>query len=81
MDTLIIHVLVCVHAEIRVDKDSNDIHIYDGRGSSVVLHTFDKLHNNPVVMMKVIIMFHLEDVTEIFCLHVTYHGTFIYVVY
>jgi len=42
----------CVNV-IRANKDSNDIHIYDGRGSSDFLYTFDKLHNNPVVMMKV----------------------------
>ena len=45
---------------IRADKDSNSIHVYDGRGSSDVLHTFDKLHYNPVVMMKVMIMFKLD---------------------
>jgi len=60
----VVFVLCC--SVIRADKDSNNIHIYDGRGSSVVLHTFDKLHNNPVVMMKVIIMFNLEYVTGIF---------------
>jgi len=38
---------------LRADKDSNNIHVYDGRGSSDILYTFDKLHNSPVVMMKV----------------------------
>lgn len=41
-----------VQALAVANKDSNDIHIYDGRGSSDFLYTFDKLHNNPVVMMK-----------------------------
>ena len=45
---------VLLHLLSRADKDSNSIHVYDGRGSSDVLHTFDKLHNNPIVMMKVI---------------------------
>jgi len=48
-------VLLCFYVDaIRADRDSSIIHVYDGRGSSDILHTFDKLHSNPVVMMKVI---------------------------
>ena len=38
---------------VSADRNGNSIHVYDGRGSSDVLHTFDKLHGHPVVMMKV----------------------------
>jgi len=38
----------------RADRDSSSIHVYDGRGSSDIIHTFDKLHSSPVIMMKVI---------------------------
>jgi len=49
-----VHVpLCCCVNVIRADRDSSSIRVYDGRGSSDVLHTFDKLHSNPVVMMKV----------------------------
>lgn len=52
---------------IRADRDSSSIHVYDGRGSSDVLHTFDKMHSHPVVLMKVMVMFRLECVVWIFC--------------
>jgi len=44
----------CYVNVIRADRDSSSIHVYDGRGSSDILHTFDKLHSHPVVLMKVI---------------------------
>jgi len=50
-----IHVPLCFCVNVcSADRDSSSIRVYDGRGSSDVLHTFDKLHSNPVVMMKVI---------------------------
>jgi len=42
---------------VRADRDSSSICVYDGQGSSDVLHTFDKLHISPVVLMKVTVMF------------------------
>jgi peptidylprolyl isomerase domain and WD repeat-containing protein 1 len=41
-----------IQAIAVAEKDANNIHIYDGRGSSDILHTFDKLHFSPVVMMR-----------------------------
>src|SRR4051794_36814554 len=35
------------------DKDSNTIHIYDGKGDGTPLHTVDKVHNHPVIVMGV----------------------------
>ena len=34
-------------------QESNKIYIYDGQGSSMPLHVFEKLHTKPVVIMKV----------------------------
>ena len=34
------------------EKDSPNIRIYDCKGSGEVLHTFDSLHSNPVVLMR-----------------------------
>lgn len=34
-------------------QDSNKIFIYDGQGTGVPLHVFEKLHTKPVVAMKV----------------------------
>lgn len=35
------------------DQDSNKIYVYDGQGTNIPLHVFDKLHTKPVVIMKV----------------------------
>lgn len=38
----------------RAEKDSNNIHICDGhKTGNDILHTFDKLHMKPVLMIKV----------------------------
>lgn len=34
-------------------QESNKIYIYDGQGTNTPLHIFEKLHTNPVVIMKV----------------------------
>jgi peptidylprolyl isomerase domain and WD repeat-containing protein 1 len=34
------------------DKDSNKIYIYDGQGTNTPLHVLDKLHSQPVVLIK-----------------------------
>lgn len=43
----IIIVLIC-----RSDSETPTIHIYDGQGINVPLHTIDKLHTKPVCQMK-----------------------------
>lgn len=34
------------------DADSPKIHIYDGQGTNVPLHTIDKMHTKPVCIIK-----------------------------
>lgn len=34
------------------DAESNKIYVYDGKGDGTPLHTFEKLHTKPVVIMK-----------------------------
>lgn len=34
-------------------QESNKIFIYDGQGTNIPLHVFEKLHTKPVVAMKV----------------------------
>lgn len=34
-------------------QDSNKIFIYDGQGTSIPLHIFERLHTKPVIVMKV----------------------------
>ncbi|XP_041356823.1 peptidylprolyl isomerase domain and WD repeat-containing protein 1-like isoform X2 [Gigantopelta aegis] len=34
------------------EKESNAIHVYDGKGNATPLHTLEKLHHKPVTMIK-----------------------------
>uniref|UniRef100_A0A1B0DPN1 peptidylprolyl isomerase n=1 Tax=Phlebotomus papatasi TaxID=29031 RepID=A0A1B0DPN1_PHLPP len=34
------------------DSDSNAIYVYDGKGDNKLLHTFDKLHTAPVIILR-----------------------------
>jgi peptidylprolyl isomerase domain and WD repeat-containing protein 1 len=51
----------------RTDKDSSDIHIFDGRGDGKAIHTISKLHSHPVHLMTV------SDVERLY--NANYHGT------
>jgi hypothetical protein len=38
------------------EKDSGKIHVYDGRGSNVPLHTI-AIHTKPITFLKVLYLF------------------------
>lgn len=49
-----------IHSEtvfFSSEKDSGKIHIYDGRGSNVPLHTIT-IHTKPITFIKVHMKFH-----------------------
>ena len=40
---------------VRAEDGGNTIHIYDGKGTGEPLHTLDKLHYKPVILITVCI--------------------------
>ena len=54
------------------EKDTGKIHIYDGRGSNVPLHTIN-IHTKPITFIKVLLLLFMcfcVNVSRVYC--VTY---------
>ena len=80
---LLLNFKILFLCNFRAEKNTSNIHVYDCKGSGETLHTYDSLHSNPVVLMKVNSWFmmlnsffcdllmecHLEELDAQFFLH------------
>ena len=51
--TLHVYLHICLHLFISTEKDLPVIHIYDGKGQNKEIAVLDKIHNSPIIFMKV----------------------------
>ena len=48
-----VYLHICLHLFISTEKDLPVIHIYDGKGQNKEIAVLDKIHNSPIIFMKV----------------------------
>ena len=51
--TLYVYLHICLHLFISTEKGLPVIHIYDGKGQNKEIAVLDKIHNSPIIFMKV----------------------------